>query len=185
MNWNDVKPWIAKFAPMVGTALGGPFGALAGAAVGQALGIKDAKPEDVAAAIKTGTLDGPQILELKKAEDEFKLEMAKLGIDSTQALEELAFKDRDSARNREIQVKDWTPRILAYSITVGFFGILIFMLRAKAVGAGADLPYRDVLNVMVGALGTAWISVVTYYFGSSAGSKAKDVMLYNSQPAKE
>lgn len=180
MNWDDVKPWIAKFAPMVGTALGGPFGALAGAAVGQALGVKDAKPEDVAAAIKTGSLDGPQILELKKAEEQFKLEMAKLGIDSTQALEELAFKDRDSARNREVQIKDWTPRVLAYSITVGFFGVLIFMLKWPVPPSG-----KDVLNVMLGALGTAWISIVTYYFGSSAGSKAKDTLLYNSMPSKE
>ncbi len=180
MNWNDVKPWIAKFAPMVGTALGGPFGALAGAAVGQALGIKDAKPEDVAAAIKTGTLDGSQILELKKAEDAFKIEMAKLGIDSTEQLEELAFKDRDSARNREIQVKDWTPRILAYAVTLGFFGILSFLMRRDVPASS-----KDVLNVMLGALGTAWLSVVTYYFGSSAGSKAKDAMLYNSAPAKE
>ena len=178
MNWDDIKPWVAKVAPMLGTALGGPLGGAAGAIIGNALGIKDASPQAIQDAIKTGVLDAEHIVALKKAEEDFSLRMAELGYDNEKTLAELSFKDRDSARNREIQVKDKTPAIGFYLITLGFFGILGWMLH-KEPPAGS----RDVLNIMLGSLGTAWITAVAYYYGSSAGSVRKDSLLHQSSPA--
>ena len=40
---------------------------------------------------------------------------------------------------------------------------------------------RDLVNVVVGALGTAWISIIGYYFGTSAGSMRKTELL--AQPS--
>jgi len=175
--WDTIKPFVGKFAPMLGAAVGGPFGVAAGAIIGNVLGIKDAKPEDIKAAIANGTLTGEQIVALKLAEQEFSAKMAELDINSAKDLEALAAKDRDSARNREINIKDWTPRILAYGVTLGFFGLLSFLLHREIPQSS-----KDVLNVMLGSLGTAWISIISYYFGTTANSQVKTEMIHNSTP---
>lgn len=69
---------------------------------------------------------------------------------------------------------DVTQRALAYLITVGFFGILGFMLVADVPQTG-----HDVLLVMLGALSAAWTGVIAYYFGSSSGSATKTALLAN------
>lgn len=86
--------------------------------------------------------------------------------------ERLVISDRDSARKREVAVKDYVPALLAVFLTAGFFGLLAWMMY-EAPPDGS----RDVLNIMLGSLGTGWMSVIAYYFGSSAGSAGKDKVL--------
>jgi hypothetical protein len=62
------------------------------------------------------------------------------------------------------------------SVTAGFFGILLLMALRALPEAN-----RDLVNVVVGALGTAWISIIGYYFGTSAGSMRKTELL--AQPS--
>lgn len=180
MKWADIKPYIAKFAPMLGTALGGPLGGAAGAVLGNILGVKDAKPEDIKAAFVNGALTGDQLLALKKAEQDFEIQCRAMEINSVQELEALAVQDRASARNLAIQTKDWTPRILASGVTVGFFSLLFYLLKWAPPEGN-----KDVLNILFGSLGTAWIAVMNYYFGSSSGSQSKTDLLYRSSPSKE
>jgi hypothetical protein len=72
----------------------------------------------------------------------------------------------------------WTPQILAVSVTAGFFSLLFLLCFKKAPDANMAM-----LNIVLGSLGTAWVGVMSYYFGSSQGGRAKDQMLYQSQPA--
>ena len=160
-NFSDkVKQIIATVAPTLGTALGGPFGALAGTALATALGGSDKAAEP---AILSGN---PEVLaKRKQAEFDFQAKLKELDIQE----EQLHFTDIDSARKREMTVRDYVPGILALAVTVGFFGVLSYMLRfGKPVEGG------DALLVMLGALGGAWGSVIAYYFGSSAGSAQKN-----------
>jgi hypothetical protein len=106
----------------------------------------------------------------------FEAKMADIEATLKTNLEKIAAEDRNSARQREMTVLDWTPRILAYMTTSGFFGILLLMLFASMP---INDQTHDVLLVMLGSLGTAWTGVIAYYFGSSAGSAAKTVLLNN------
>lgn len=167
MDW---KSLVSTIAPWIGTALGGPLGGVAVTAIGNALGLSDTSEQAIKTAISGATPE--QMLALKNADNEFALQMQKLGFDNQQAIEKISSDDRDSARQREEVVKDRIPGLLAVAVTIGFFGILAFML-------GNDIPNanKDVLNILLGSLGTAWISIVSYYFGSSAGSAKKDITI--------
>ena len=163
---------IRTVAPSIATALGGPLAGMAVTAVSNAiLGRPDGSEEQIAAAMQSATPE--QLLALKKAEQEFLIHMRELDID----LERIAGEDRNSARGREIKTKDWAPKLLAGLVTVGYFGVLFWMLRFGLPANGSS----EALLVMLGALGSAWAGVITYYFGSSAGSRAKDDIIQRLQ----
>jgi hypothetical protein len=179
MEWKELGNVLAKAAPALATALGGPLAGGAVAALEGVFGITEGgsakeRTEALVAAISGATPD--QMLALKKADQDFAVRMEELGIKR----EETANADRDSARKRESDVKDKTPRNLAYAITAGYFGMLIFMMLYPIPAAS-----RDILNYMLGTLGTAWIAAVTYYFGSTNGSFEKSRLLAQVPEKKE
>ena len=156
---------VRTVAPSLASAVGGPLAGMAVRTISEALlGKPDGTEDELAQAAAKATPE--QLLALKKAEQDFAVKMRELDID----LERIANADRDSARAREVKTKDWTPRLLAGLITAGYFGALFYMLRNGLPQHGGS----EAMLVMLGTLGTAWGGVVAYYFGSSAGSKAKD-----------
>lgn len=163
MDLSKIGGLLAQVAPTVATALGGPLAGLAVKTLSEALfGHQDANESDVSAALMNATPE--QLQKLKEIDASFKLKMKELDID----LERISAADRDSARNMQLHTNDWIPRVLAILITVGFFGILVWMLIKGMPPTGTEA-----LLMMLGALGTAWTGVVNFYYGSSAGSKAK------------
>lgn len=175
MNWNDVKGLVQQLAPMIATGLGGPLAGGAVSALEAALGITPTGTLDDRTAAVTTAVAGAtqeQLLAIKQADQTYALNMATLGFKNTADLAKIQADDVDSARKREVEVKDNTPKVLSYAITIGFFGVLTFLMFGHVPNDG-----RDILNVMLGTLGTAWTGVVSYYYGSTSGSAAKSKLL--------
>ncbi len=183
MKWSDILPVLGKLAPTIAAAAGGPLAGTAVSAIENALGLPKSssdlatRQDDVAAAIAGATPE--QLLALKKADNDFQIQMAELDFKDAESIAALNVQDRSSARAREATLKDWTPRALAAAVTTGFFTVLLYMLRH-------DLPTttQSTLNLMLGSLGTAWIGIINYYFGSSSGSAAKTELLARAPAIK-
>ena len=168
MDLTKLISGIATVAPTVALALGGPVAGLAVTALSQALtGKQDTTTDQLSLLLAKPNAD--QITKLKEAEHAFNQTMKELDINIVR----IAANDLASARQREITTGDHlTPRVLAVVVSVGFFGILGWMLNNAIPATG-----KEALLVMLGALGTGWTAVLSYYFGSSAGSFDKNAVL--------
>lgn len=166
-NW---KGFVRQVAPTIGTVLSGgnPLVGLGIKAISNALlGKPDGSEEEISIAMQGASTE--DLVKLREADNTFKVEMKKLGLDE----KKLAFDDADSARKREIAVKDKTPAILAYLLTVLFGGTLCTLIF------GSEIPESNkaIIFTMVGSLGTVWIAAMAYYHGSSRGSAEKNALL--------
>jgi hypothetical protein len=157
--------WLKSVAPTIASALGGPLAGLAVEAVSKAIGID---PKDVQSTIESGKLTSEQIGQIKLAEIEMAARAQELGLD----FEKLSVEDRSSARDMQTATKSMIPSVLAMLVTLGFFGILVGLMTEQ-------FKTSDALMMMLGSLGTAWTGIIAFYFGSSAGSQAKDQLLRN------
>lgn len=162
---DKAKQVIATVAPLLGTALGGPLGTAAGSLLAKALGTPAGDDEAAENALLNAS---PETLAaVKKAEEDFQVQMKQLGISE----EKLTFDDIANARAREIAVKDTTPRNLAYLI-VGFTGACI-----AATLAGWTKVDSALAGTLIGYLVAECRSTLTYYFGSSKSSQDKDATI--------
>jgi hypothetical protein len=164
--WKAAAGVLSTVAPMLATAVGGPLAGAATNAIIGALGLpQDTPPEQVAAAVQNATPE--QLLALKRAEQEFAVKMRELDV----TLEQLRFSDTANARAREIAVRDWMPRALGLMVVAAAISAVLMVLTGYA-------RVEDALaGSMVQMLVNAALLVLGYYFGSSAGSAAKDAML--------
>jgi len=162
--------WLKTLAPTIATALGGPLAGMAVSAVAKAIGCE---PDEVQGIISSNKLTAEQVASIQLAELELKKQAQSMNLDFAK----LTVEDKKSARDMQIATKSWIPPTLAISVTVGFFGILAGLMYGQ-------IQHAPQIDIMLGALGTAWTGIISFYFGSSAGSQAKDQLLHQSEPVK-
>jgi len=163
----DWKSLVGSVAPTIATALGGPLAGMATKALsGALLGKENGSEKEISEVLLSANPD--TLLKLKELEQSFAICMKELDID----LEKIASEDRNSARQREIAIKDNAPKVLAGVIVTGFFAIL-GVISFVELPAASQAP----VNILLGALTAMLSQVGNYYFGSSAGSSKKNEMI--------
>ena len=171
MEWINT---IKTLAPTVATALGSPLAGAAISALGSIFGVDDPTKEKIGKLFADGQVTEEQLTELRKLEMVYQNEEKERGFRYV----ELSYKDTENARAMQIATKSNIPPILAIIVTVGFFGILGFLIL------NSQYKPTEPLLVMLGSLGTAWTMIIGFYFGSSHGSQNKDTLLANSTQNK-
>tara|TARA_R110002012_G_scaffold304845_1_gene508588 strand:+ start:857 stop:1342 length:486 start_codon:yes stop_codon:yes gene_type:complete len=148
-----LKNIIGAVAPTLGSALAGPMGNMAGDVVAKVLGC-DNSPKAIEKAVQNATPE--QMLELKKAEKEFEVQMAELEVD----IFELETKDIQDARSKFS--KDWTSRIMGLTVVGGFMGY-IFLITVQPPEQNSEA----LINLVLGYLGGLASAIISFYFGAS------------------
>lgn len=174
MDWKNL---VLDMAPALGTALLGPAGGIATKFLAdKLLGKPGASESEIAAAVKDMT---PEMqIQLKQLELDFKKHAADVGLDLERLQlqqDQVAAADRADARAMQVEMRSWVPPTLAMLVTAGFFGILGVMLFY-----GLQQSSSQPLLIMLGSLGTAWTTIMAFYFGSSKGSADKTAILQNA-----
>lgn len=146
-------------APTVATALTGPAGGAVVSMIAKQFGVEDT----VEAVTKHLQANPEDAIKLKE------LDLKEL---------EVHAKDRDSARIREVELakSEHAPYINKIVTPVLALGVmaLSFSLFATLIFVEVKPEAKDILIYILGVLSAAVMQVLTYYFGSSQGSKEKD-----------
>jgi len=155
-----LKNIIGAVAPTLGTAISGPLGGMAMGKIAEVLGVSNDQ-KSVQQAIQNATPE--QMMELKKAEQEFETQMKKLDVD----VFKLETADIQDARGKFS--KDWTARIIGIAVVGGFMGY-IFLVTLQPPEQNSEA----LINLVLGYLGGLASAIISFYFGASNTSDKKD-----------
>lgn len=175
---SDWKNTLAKLAPTVATALGGPLAGAAITAIGGLLGINNPTAETIAEVVASGSLTPQQITDLKQLELKYQAEEKERGF----RYEELSFKDRDSAR--KANVEGGTQKelfILSCILLVLSLGTEMFVLFQ---GYPDTIP-EIIVGRVLGLMDAVAMMVLAYWYGTTNGSAQKNTLLANAEPPKK
>jgi hypothetical protein len=148
-----LKNLVFAVAPTIGTALGGPMGNMAMTKIASVLGVSNDQ-KSIQQAIQNATPE--QMLELKKAEQEFEVQMKELDVD----VFKLETQDKQNARG--MFSKDWTARIIGVATIAGFLGY-IFLVTLQPPEQNSEA----LINLVLGYLGGLASAIISFYFGAS------------------
>lgn len=161
----DWKKIVGSVAPVLGTALGGPLGGIAGKFIADGLGIEESKLQETIASASPDTM-----LKLKQLDNQFEVRMAELDID----IEKINAQDRQSARQL---AKDTTmvPQVVLSVVYTVAYAVVLWAFVTGNVEIAEDAVAQ--FSIVLGVLTAAQAQILNFWFGSSSGSKQKTTIM--------
>lgn len=181
-GWDDALSVVEKLAPTIATVLGGPLAGGGVAALESVFGLTpkpdasvDQRQNDIAAAISGATPE--QLAAMRKADQDYAVAMAQAGFKDTETLASLKVQDVSNARDMQKTTRSPVPAWLTFFVTAGFFGLLIGLFLAPVPDSARALIYSA-----TGTLGTVWLVVIHFWFGSTSDTTQVNDLLAKSTP---
>ncbi len=156
---------------MIGKAISvvNPVAGLAIQAASSALlGRSDGSTDELAAAVAGATPD--QLMALKQAENQFKLDMERMGVD----LEAVLAGDRKSAREMGMKTTLAPQMILSVIYVLAFAVVLYVVFSGEVVMEGAQ---EKMASYLLGILSAGLLQILNFWFGSSKSSQDKNAII--------
>lgn len=153
--FEKIKNFIAKSSPLLGQSISAinPLAGVALSLLSHAFGVDATSPDALLAAMMK---DPEAAVKLKQIELDNQVQLQKI-ISTNYAVE---VSDREDARKNG-QSYDWFLHLFAVFVTAGFFTCIALLFILKP-----DNSDRDILNMMLGALGSTWTQITSFYYGS-------------------
>jgi hypothetical protein len=161
MTLLDLGKEITKYgAPLLGSVIGGPAGAIIGSIVANIFGGDIGNPSDLITKIHQDTESVNKLHELELAH-----QVALQQLVIQQAADGMRYSNDNTAdaRRSNLASKTLFPQFLSTVVIVGFFACIYWVAVYKEQGVD-----HDVMFTLLGAVGSGFGIVLNYWLGSSA-----------------
>jgi len=157
--FKDIAKLVGKIAPVVGRAIANPVGTVAELGLGivkKTLGLDPGAPESEIKS-RLEALSPADVLALQEMELQYAVQFAQLEV-----------QDKGDARDLAREKGLVHHAVITYTFILGYFGLMI------SVGFG--LADAEAIGGAWRVLDAAFGVILTFWFGSSFGSKVKDTI---------
>lgn len=165
-----MNDFLKSIAPTIASALLGPMGGVAVAAIGKIVGVGGGSVDAVCKAFQDGKLTPEQLSAIKQLELQYQNEEKERGFKYT----ELEFKDRDSARINNVaggvQMHLFWLSLILLIVTLGTEIFVLFNGYPEA------LP-EIIVGRVLGLMDAVSMMVLAYWYGTTNGSAQKTQLL--------
>lgn len=174
-SWDGVKETVAKAAPLLGSALGGPAGGAVGGLIASALGVED-KPDAIAKALES---DPDAIIKLQELQKTHQRELERMHLEAeTTRLSEINQTMRAEATANDGYVRRWRP-------TFGYMVALTWLVQSVAIAWTMVAEPTEAANLInaVTALTPMW-GIALSILGINITSRSRDKRVAKGQDGR-
>lgn len=172
MNWSDISGMVGKYAPMVGTLLGGAPGAAIGSLIASTLGVENT-PQAVKEALENDPNAGEAIRQLQE-KNRHQYEMMVLELQRINITEQ-AKTARAELKSNDRYISRWRPTFgyvlaLSFFIWTSAFSYLLIKIINNPEGMAATVT---AVSQLMGSLSLIW-SLALGVLGINISKRSKD-----------